>query len=316
MSTPPTFTPENIEKVAEKLKDASVALAERFRALFTLKNIGGPLALEALIATLRAADDSALLKHEVAYCLGQMGDKDAVPALYDTLKNRSEDTMVRHEAGEALGAIGSEEALPMLQEFIDDPAPEVAETCVIAVDLIKYRKKCAEKKATVSTFKSGETDYGTVDPAPPCKKEKSVAELRATLLDTSKPLFKRYRALFSLRNAGGEEAVQALVDGFEESSSLFRHEIAYVLGQMQSEHSLAGLTKVLRNDDEHPMVRHEAAEAIGAIASDVSLDLLGEFKEDSADVVRDSCVVALDMHVYYSSDQFQYADSLAGEKKE
>ena len=33
------------------------------------------------------------------------------------------------------------------------------------------------------------------------------------------------RAMFGLRNNGSEEAVLALVDGFQDSSALFRHEI-------------------------------------------------------------------------------------------
>lgn len=50
------------------------------------------------------------------------------------------------------------------------------------------------------------------------------------------------------------------------------------------------------------MVRHEAAEALGGIPSDGSdggevLKLLREWaaKNDAPDVVRDSCVVAVDM---------------------
>jgi len=42
--------------------------------------------------------------------------------------------------------------------------------------------------------------------------------------------------------------------------------VAYVLGQLQSKTALATLSKVLRDVNEHPMVRHEAAEALGSIA--------------------------------------------------
>ena len=38
---------------------------------------------------------------------------------------------------------------------------------------------------------------------------------------------------------------QALVDGFQDTSALFRHEIAYVLGQIQSPLSSNGLSQVL-----------------------------------------------------------------------
>jgi deoxyhypusine monooxygenase len=42
-------------------------------------------------------DESALLKHELAYCLGQMKDTSALPILGTVLENKSEDPMVRHE---------------------------------------------------------------------------------------------------------------------------------------------------------------------------------------------------------------------------
>lgn len=52
--------------------------------------------------------------------------------------------------------------------------------------------------------------------------------------------------MFGLRNicASESEAVLALCDGFGDSSPLFRHEIAYVLGQVQSSVSIPALSKV------------------------------------------------------------------------
>jgi len=62
------------------------------------------------------------------------------------------------------------------------------------------------------------------------------------------------------------------------------------------------------------MVRHEAAEAIGSIATEDSLPLLSGYLQDKADVVRESCLVALDIQEYNNSEQFQYADGLNGTK--
>jgi deoxyhypusine monooxygenase len=72
----------------------------------------------------------------------------------------------------------------------------------------------------------------------------SVESLEQTLMDQSLPLFERYRAMFSLRNIGGKAAVDALAKGFHDSSALFRHEIAYVFGQMQDPHSVDALVEV------------------------------------------------------------------------
>lgn len=49
--------------------------------------------------------------------------------------------------------------------------------------------------------------------------------------------------------------------------SLFCHvQVAYVLGQLQDKAASAELSNILRKTNEHPMVRHEAAEALGSIA--------------------------------------------------
>lgn len=58
------------------------------------------------------------------------------------------------------------------------------------------------------------------------------------------------------------------------------------------------------------MVRHECAEALGAIANDECTKVLKEYVCDKELVVRQSCEVALDMSEYEQSDQFEYADGL------
>ncbi len=46
----------------------------------------------------------------------------------------------------------------------------------------------------------------------------------------------------------------------------FNFQVAYVLGQLQNKAASAALSNILRDVNEHPMVRHEAAEALGSIA--------------------------------------------------
>jgi deoxyhypusine monooxygenase len=79
-----------------------------------------------------------------------------------------------------------------------------------------------------------------------------VPTLRATYLDTSLPLFTRYRAMFSLRNVSPptQESVEALADGFGDKSALFRHEIAYVFGQLSSKWSVKSLVERLSDENE------------------------------------------------------------------
>jgi len=57
-------------------------------------------------------------------------------------------------------------------------------------------------------------------------------------------------------------------------------------------------------------VRHECAEALGAIARPTCLAALRAHAADPERVVRESCEVALDMYEHETGSAFQYADGL------
>jgi deoxyhypusine monooxygenase len=65
--------------------------------------------------------------------------------------------------------------------------------------------------------------------------------------------------------------------------------------------------RVLRDQGENAMVRHEAAEALGSIADKECISLLQEHCKDPEPIVADSCTVALDMLEHELSNDFQYA---------
>lgn len=255
-------------------------------------------------------DSSALLKHELAYVLGQIRNPIAIPVLNSVLADRSQDPMVRHEAGEALGAIGAMESIEVLKQYCT-PEEEVAvrETCEIAIDNILKNHQASEAvKAQLDADSEGSLMFGSVDPAPPARVLLPTSELRRQLLDTSLPLFDRYKAMFALRNQGTKESVLALCDGLDDESALFRHEIGYVLGQLKEPVSVPALARALARTEEAPMVRHECAEALGSIASEECVKILEGYINDPVDVVRESCLVALDMYEYETSDQFMFLE--------
>lgn len=247
-------------------------------------------------------DQSVLLKHECAYCLGQMQDEYAMPVLIKVLENTSEAIMTRHEAGEALGAIGCLQSKEILKKYSNNPIKEIAETCQLALNRIEWKNKFLNESLLSNPFFS-------VDPAPP-HAQTDILYLRSVLLDESKPLFERYRAMFTLRNLGTDDAISALGDGLKCESALFRHEIAFVLGQIQSPLSIKCLTKTLENSKENEMVRHECAEALGSIATLECFEILRKYLYDEKQVVRESCEVALDILDYANNKEFQYANCL------
>lgn len=79
------------------------------------------------------------MRHELAYVIGQFQNPEACDTLEAIIEDENDDCMVRHEAAEALGAIGHEKSLAVLEKYAKDPAPEVSQTCELAIELIKYR---------------------------------------------------------------------------------------------------------------------------------------------------------------------------------
>lgn len=151
------------------------------------------------------------------------------------------------------------------------------------------------------------SEFETVDPAP-LAPETDVPSLEARLFDTKRTMFERYRALFSLRHIGGDDAIRVIARAMiEPESALIRHEAAYVLGQLQGNAAIPYLHKQLQNDP-NPMVRHEAAEALGNMwdALDQVIPILEHAKiHDKAAEVRESCEVALD-NLAYLRDPTQF----------
>jgi len=151
------------------------------------------------------------------------------------------------------------------------------------------------------------SEFDSVDPAPPSS-ERSVADLRTIICNENEKMFQRMRALFALRNIGGTDSVDALAAAYDSKSALLKHEIAYVMGQMQDPHAVPHLIERLEDGEEDVMVRHEAAEALGAIGDRTALDVLERFVDDDEVVIAESCEVALDLLDWVASKRLDYSE--------
>ncbi|KAL7487874.1 hypothetical protein ACHAW6_013474 [Cyclotella cf. meneghiniana] len=335
------FETPPLSSLQRTLSDPSAPIGMRMRATYFLRQIyddarrnespqlpssscsdpqtAAAVVIETLCANLQIPSHGALLRHEFAYVLGQLRDIRALPALEKTLLSEHDDIMVRHECAEALGAIGSDSSLSALQRCVRDASVEVGETCRLALDFIRWkndgeRQGRGDAPAACACMLS---PYSSHDPAPPHPDhvDLSTEEIGTILRDVEAPLFQRFRAMFSLRNRGGEESVhqlgRALVS--DASSALLRHEVAYVLGQMQHPASVEYLATSLQRTGEHKMVRHESAEALGAIEErwGECEHILKQFLEDQDVVVRESCMVALDAADYFGYVKEQDSEEIA-----
>uniref|UniRef100_A0A6U0UG46 Deoxyhypusine hydroxylase n=1 Tax=Pinguiococcus pyrenoidosus TaxID=172671 RepID=A0A6U0UG46_9STRA len=301
-----------VEALQGSLLDLSEPVGKRTHAAFLLRTLASSAeasadsrqaAVDALTRALQNREDSDLMRHEVAYILGQVGSVAAIPALSEVLRDAADDAIVRHECAEALGAIGHEAALPVLREHLEDAAPEVQSTCELAVALLEHQQRASGAATGARTASGG---YLSVDPAPPLEDGLSTEEICRIFLDEEESLFRRYRAMFSLRNRAKTEAtaVETLCSGLQDKNALFRHEVAYVLGQVQAASSAPALIRTLENREEHRMVRHEAAEALGAIGGVSAEAILSKYVADEEDMVKESCEVALDSIDYWQNLQF------------
>lgn len=332
------------------LLDPNASLVERSRALWGLRHASELLAVELLsdflcnvVETCPSAN--ALLQHEAAYILGQRGNLEAIPCLVHVLKDSRHHPVVRHEAAEALAALCETPDAPVteieaiFQEYAKSNVTELAETCQVGLGKLDWLRSRtgSDSSSDVDVAKTFFPD--TIDPAPGLDVSKNATdqELHKQLMNPEEPLFVRYRALFGIRDRilsaqlqspSDEKHVHSLAkllaDGLEApGSALLRHEVAFLLGQLTISSTVPALNKSLSQITEHPMVRHEAAEALGAIighlealhsssehAKDINTarNTLERFLSDKEPLVRESCVLALDIADYVSSnDQFQYA---------
>jgi len=324
----------SVETHRAELVDQSLPMPRRFRALFTLRSIGGDDAIAALLGSLE--DPSALFRHEVAFALGQMQAPGAVETLKRVLRDTGDDEMVRHECAEALGAIATEECLDALREACEDGTQVVRETAKLALQRLEHAREkrgeapaadatagktlgsAKEKLSARSNTDAGaaanndsldaDSPYISVDPVPAAPASVATDILTATLLDESADMWDRYGAMFALRNRGPGPEVAATLGKVlgSSASALLKHEVCYVLGQLQEAdaRARASLVKTLEDVSEHPMVRHEAAEAIGSIAAADTEDLLKKYRGDGDRIVAESCEVALDIMASEQAGEF------------
>ena len=134
-----------------------------------------------------------------------------------------------------------------------------------------------------------------------------VKNIGQILNNSDRPLKERFRALFTLKNIGGQEAIDEISKSFQDKSELLKHEVAYCLGQMGDKNAIPILSSVLKDLNQEPIVRHEAGEALGAIGDTSVLPMLIKIRdEDKEEVVIDTCILAVERLQWIQNGQGMY----------
>jgi len=131
----------SVEALAALYNDPSADLFVRYRALFSLRDLCTPQALEVLAQGLVKSDFSPLFKHEIAFVLGELSERALSTASYleAAVTDQSNHCMVRHEASEALSEVRqTPQTAAFLRPYLQDTAPVVRESCEVALDILQY----------------------------------------------------------------------------------------------------------------------------------------------------------------------------------
>ncbi|KAI0985429.1 hypothetical protein GJ496_005446 [Pomphorhynchus laevis] len=303
------------QKYSCLLRDKEVLLPLRFRALFTLRNFPeSDIAEDAIIKAVKEENESYLFKHEAVYCLGQMQSNASTELFKSLVSDPNENSMVRHEAAEALGVLHTRDNTIsyFLEKYINDDDELVRDTCQLALQRIQW--------AHNDTIEASKFD--SHDPTPP-HSSKDLTFLGDLLSDKNASLFDRYRAMMALRNIESKESIEILCNEMHkqrDGEALFRHELAFILGQLQHPVAVNALIETLANKNQHYVIRHECAFALGSVGGyslprklelqELTRDALSDYSTDEDQVVSESCLVGLDIMMYEDGDEFDMSDGL------
>lgn len=335
--------PEGIRIIGKALATSDSALLKHELA-YVLGQMQDSRAIPTLTKVLEDEAEHAMVRHEAAEAMGAIADPVALTILQHYKSDK--DVSVRETCELAIRKIEFE-----VKRAKEQPVPTTNDTDAPFAPIDP-----APAFDVVAPTSSKEAAAAAAADSSSSSVLASIPTYRTTLLDPSQTLFDRYRAMFSLRNAvhaarreseqptltssqrtdvlaKGKEAVLALCDSLNDKSALFRHEICFVFGELAHASCVPAMLKVLSDPEEHEMVRHEAAEALGAVVEEGDEDevakeggaslteqVMKELKRWAEDleaprVVRESCIVALDEMAYNNDpSQFQPMDNALPEE--
>jgi len=261
--------PKAVPRLAEALADSGEIVGVRTSLPWILGEIGGPDALEALVAALK--DKNPIVRGEAAKGLGWMCNPKAVPPLLDTLEN-DDSARARAVAAWSLGRIGDRRAAEPVVAALGDAAKEVRRSAARALGDLGDRR-AVEPVAAALGDAVKEVRWWAAHALGALGDPRAVPALVAALKDTEADV--RREAVNALGEIGDPRAVPALVESLEkDSEELVRCTAAGALGKIGDPQALPALLTALNGED-RPL-RPSAARALGRIGDPRVVDPLAE----------------------------------------
>jgi HEAT repeat protein/beta-lactamase regulating signal transducer with metallopeptidase domain len=266
---------------------ADTELDVRRMTIRTLGELGDPRAVAALSAALRT-DKDPTVRRAAAWALGQIGDDKGVAALSDAIKSDS-DLEVRRTSVWAVGQIGSAAATPALAVAVRDNDKDLRANAVWAIGQIGDASGVAVlatsiKDADASIRNQSAWALGQIG------EDNGVSTLTAALKDSDEQV--RSTAVWALGQIGADAGVAPLVPLLSDNDAGVRHQAAWALGQIGSERAVAGISSMLRTE-QNADVRETGAWALGQINDESAVPALAGLLKDASASVRSNAAWAI-----------------------
>ena len=141
-----------------------------------------------------------------------------------------------------------------------------------------------------------------------------VKECATILQSKEKTVKEKYDILYHLRTHANEESATALKDSYPFlNSELLEHEVMFILGQIKLDISLPYLISKLNDEEESPVVRHEAGEALSNFLKfeETVKPLLENYKNHKNTLISSTAQIAL-KKLEYSNLREKYGVFIPG----
>lgn len=291
----------------------TAGVCEKYLAILALKHYKNDEAAKALEEGYPFLGESELLRHDVMYWMGQMRATNSVKFLIERVHDVNEKSVVRHEAGEALSNMIDikEQIIPELEKHWDSPDTLLRSTVRVGVPKLKtinensrYGKKYGGTMEPAEPFNQAEVEEYLAKkniPTPTSHAElleKVHEELKKSYDDVDE--WTKYRLIYFLRDTNDKRSKEILSDMLlaknrGATSPLLRHELCFILGQVNNNEECihAALKEASLDEEEHPVVRHEAILSFYDITKDEAF--VDQFFKHPNQLIRESVELASKM---------------------